>query len=254
MRKFLVKYIDIMKEYRAGKFGNDHLTLHEILDKAGEPDLISKMSVSEIQCLIDSSFGMSKHVFSLIKVKKISLIKKMRSLEEELAKLNVDNYCSSKKISASELARNLKLDVHYCDSSELPDDEEATLSPTVNDKFYGVINISQDGASSFSYMHEIIHYLKDVGVGNKVSKTFARKKQGKTDSPEEQDVNYLTAAASMPYNQIITLLDEYENTDSNKEKDFISRIAGEYQQAEDAVLRRFIEVRSLADYQANFSK
>lgn len=67
MNRYLEKYIDIMKEYRAGKFGNDHLTLHEILDKAGEPDLISKMSVSEIQYLIDNSSGKLKYMFSLIK-------------------------------------------------------------------------------------------------------------------------------------------------------------------------------------------
>ena len=217
MEKYLKKYYEIMQDYRTGKFGEDYLTLRDILEKAGEPELLVKMSPSEIQTIVDTSSGMLKKMFSQREKQKIESIERTKRLEEELTNLNIKKYCDSENISVSVLAKNLGLNVQYCDASELPEDVEATLLPTSNEKYHGVIKILKELTSNFSYMHEIIHYLKDVGAGNRVQKVYARKKQGKTDSAEEQDVNYLTAAASMPYSQISQLLDEFENADSEGE-------------------------------------
>lgn len=249
MKKYLIRYYKIMEDYRAGRYGDNHLTLHDIFEKAGEPELLAKMSLSEIQSLVDTSSGMLKKMFSTIKDRKIQAIERTKRLEEELVRLNIDCYCDVEDISASVLAKNLGLNVQYCDASELPEDVEATLSPTSDSEYHGVINILEKLTSNFSYMHEIIHYLKDVGAGNRVQKVYARKKQGKTDSAEEQDVNYLTAAASMPYSQISLWLDEFENADSEEEQALLDRMSKKYEVKAEAVLRRFIEVRNLVDYQ-----
>ena len=42
------RYYEIMNEFRKGKYGNEHLTLAEILMRAGEPDLLHKMSSEEL--------------------------------------------------------------------------------------------------------------------------------------------------------------------------------------------------------------
>lgn len=70
MTEYLQKYNDIMKKYRCGEFGDTHLTMHEILHKAGEPDLFDKMSLSDLQYLIENTYGIHKQMFSYLKSKK----------------------------------------------------------------------------------------------------------------------------------------------------------------------------------------
>lgn len=56
-----------MKMYRNGDFGEDHLTMGAILEKAGEPKLFEKMSLAELQYLIDNATGINKQMFCMIK-------------------------------------------------------------------------------------------------------------------------------------------------------------------------------------------
>ena len=63
----LDKYYDIMNRYKSGEFGNENLSMHEILDKANAPHLIEEMNLNEIQHLIDSTSGLTKNMFLLIK-------------------------------------------------------------------------------------------------------------------------------------------------------------------------------------------
>ena len=69
MSELLKKYYNIMDMYKNGEFGTEHLSLAEILEKAGEPDLINRMNQSEIQHLIDNSTGLKKHMFIELKSK-----------------------------------------------------------------------------------------------------------------------------------------------------------------------------------------
>jgi len=69
MTELLKKYYHIMDMYKKGEFGTEHLSLAEILEKAGEPDLIDRMNQSEIQHLIDNSTGLKKHMFIELKSK-----------------------------------------------------------------------------------------------------------------------------------------------------------------------------------------
>lgn len=62
-----------MKRYYDGEFGSENLTMHEILEKAGEEDLFEKMSTSEIQTLINNSHGFTKKMFIDILNQKILL-------------------------------------------------------------------------------------------------------------------------------------------------------------------------------------
>ncbi len=251
MEKYLKKYNDIMLKYRNGGFGESHCSLYEILSKAGDAKLIDKMCPSELQKLCSDSFGISQHMFGLLLEKKIRELQKMDILEKELQTYCINQYCENGNLSAESLARKLKLAVRYCSSDELPNDVEATLSASDAKEYFGEIKVLNESVQKFSFMHEIIHYFRDVGVGKRVTCTYTRKRQGKTDSEEEQEVNYLTAAAIMPFNEIVKKLDLYENTNDDT---VIIQTAEEYSQIKSAVMRRFIEVRKLFDYRELYDR
>lgn len=70
----IVKYYEIMKNYRDGIYGNGHLTMHEILEKASVPNLFAEMSIDDIDYLIKASTtGMTKMMFTAIKSQKETL-------------------------------------------------------------------------------------------------------------------------------------------------------------------------------------
>ena len=74
-----------MKLYRNGAFGQNHLTMHDILSQAGEDGLLNKMCLSEITSLRDSSKGISKHLFHLLWANRKSSIANIAKLEKEIA-------------------------------------------------------------------------------------------------------------------------------------------------------------------------
>lgn len=75
MTELIKKYNDIMDMYRNGKFGENLLTMSDILEKAGEPDLFDRMNSNEIQYLLNSSSGMTRLLFNELKKKRITLQK-----------------------------------------------------------------------------------------------------------------------------------------------------------------------------------
>ena len=70
MTEYLQKYNEIMETYHRGEFGDTHLTMHEILHKAGELDLFDKMSLSDLQYLIENTCGIKKQMFCHLKSQK----------------------------------------------------------------------------------------------------------------------------------------------------------------------------------------
>ena len=70
MSEYLQKYNDIMKKYYRGEFDGTHLTMHDILYRAEEPDLFDKMSLDDLQYLIENTSGIHKQMFSYLKSKK----------------------------------------------------------------------------------------------------------------------------------------------------------------------------------------
>lgn len=63
----LEKYYNIITRYQNGEFGSSELSLAEILDAAGERDLLNQMSISEIEYLIDNCSGITKMMFLELK-------------------------------------------------------------------------------------------------------------------------------------------------------------------------------------------
>lgn len=248
--KYLNEYNNIIARYRAGEFGGASLSLYDILDRANNSGLMDKMDLSEIQCLLDSASGMTKWMFSFIKQKEKDKIIAMEHLERELAQYDIESYKQGIDISDTTLAHKLKLEVKYCNDGDLPPDTEAMLCPVDDKEHFGIIKILRDCATSkFSFRHELIHYFRDVKVGNRVTSEFARRRKGKTPNDEEQEVNYLTAASIMPVNEMRLRLDEFENaTTQEEESAFLSELSKQYEQDNAVMLRRLIEVRRLVDY------
>ncbi len=170
-------------------------------------------------------------------------VKEMNEMENALR----NSVLYSLKLSAddSELSTKLGLKVEYV--TDMADDNEAELLPIDGDSYYGLIRLGKRTEKyKFAYIHEIMHYIFDVGYGNKVTKCFSRKKKGKTNSHEEQRINYITAAYIMPFEQIVNELYKYDHSIPKMDEiAFIRTLQTRYEQSETAVIRRIREVRKL---------
>lgn len=171
-------------------------------------------------------------------------ISEMEEMENALR--NSVLYSLNLNADDSELSRKLKLKVEYV--SDMADDNEAELLPINDDEYYGLIRLRKELEKyKFAYIHEIIHYIFDVGYGNKVTESFTRKRKGKTNSREEQRTNYMTAAYIMPKEQIQNVLNTYDNNKPKMDElVFIRSLQERYEQTETAVIRRIREVRRLS--------
>lgn len=143
------------------------------------------------------------------------------------------------------LAKEFNLEILVDD--KLPEDVEAVLDeptlPTPN----GVVRIKSKYVDNhFSFIHEIMHYVFDVGTGNKVKMQYARNVKGKTKDPREQEINYLTAAYQLPYAEMKNKLKEFNNSYPKDELKFVAGLCDEYKQPREAVLRRIREVKRIA--------
>ena len=65
------KYDEIINNYRSGKLGDINLSMQSILENVGEEELFDRMSIEDIDYLINNSTGIIKIMFSLIKNKKM---------------------------------------------------------------------------------------------------------------------------------------------------------------------------------------
>ncbi len=66
------KYNDIMQRYRNGEFGDNYLTLAQIMAAAGEPDFFENLTIEEIDELINQSTGMLRMFFAGLKEKTLN--------------------------------------------------------------------------------------------------------------------------------------------------------------------------------------
>lgn len=150
-------------------------------------------------------------------------------------------------LNDEDLPQKLGLKIEYVESNKLPPDTEAELCPIDDARYNGLVRINTKLKTTlFPYMHEIIHYLKDVGIGNRVNQVFTRKSTGKTETEDEQHVNYLTASAVMRYQEIKRLLEQYDKSKPKMDElAFVESICDKYKQDRVAVIRRIGEVRRL---------
>jgi len=169
----------------------------------------------------------------------------MCQLEDWLATSELSrfhNHCSDE-----ELSNIFQLKVEYADERELPANTEAILMPYDGQDYVGLIKLQEKlRTTRFAYIHEIVHYLMDVGAGNRVTTTFARKTTGKTENDHEQDINYITAAYIMPLQEIQKSLQKYdESIPKLDELMFIQELQEKYGQDRKGVIRRIQEVRKI---------
>lgn len=60
----LDEFNEIMNRYRNGEFGKQSLSMYDILEKAGKPNLLEELSSEEKEELRSKSFGMVKMLFN----------------------------------------------------------------------------------------------------------------------------------------------------------------------------------------------
>lgn len=180
---------------------------------------------------------------SLFRKEKKFTVSEMIEMEEEL-KCSV-LYTKGLNADDKDLSKKLQLKVEYVDG--MNNDNEAELLPAEDGIHLGIIRLRKELKKyKFAYIHEIIHYIFDVGYGNKVTKAYARKRQGKTNGYDEQRINYKTAAYIMPYPQILQELQNYDNSSPKMDElKFVRGLQKRYEQSETAVVRRIREVRGL---------
>jgi len=173
-------------------------------------------------------------------------VKKTIELEEKLEKsiLAEVGYAKTDK----ELAERFRLKIQEVNDTELSSDTEAALIPSDDSEYLGVIKVKSSYQENlFTCIHEIIHYVFDVGYGKPVSSTFERKKRGKTPDDHEQEINYLAASYSMPYDQMLKAISEYEKSSPKMDElKFVAGLCERYHQSWETVLRRIREVKRIA--------
>lgn len=182
----------------------------------------------------------------LWKKKKGFTVREMEEMEEELR--NSKLYSLGLSADDEKLSEKLGLKVEYVTDTAIKDDNEAELLPSDDDRYYGLIRLRKELEKyKFAYIHEIIHFIFDVGYGNKVTECYARKRKGKTDRSEEQRTNYKTAPYIMPEEKILDALHDYDNSRPKMDElQFLRGLQEQYEQSEEAVIRRIREVRRMS--------
>lgn len=169
----------------------------------------------------------------------------MIEVEEWLKKICVPTIGERSK--EEDIAKKLKLKVEYVDSSEFDPHVEAELRPAQDVSFNGLIRVRQDlKGKSFAYLHEIMHYLWDVQIGNPVREVYTRMSQGHTEGKHEQKINYAAASYIIPYVQLDKAISEYDKARPwGDELAFVRGLCDQYGQPRDVVIRRIKEVRAI---------
>lgn len=173
-------------------------------------------------------------------------VEKMIELEEKLKHSPLAEIGFAK--TDEYLADTLKLEIAVVDDSRLPRDTEATLTHNSNPDYFGLIQVKETyRRNMFACIHEIIHYVFDVGCGNYVQGSFERKVRGKTQDAHEQEINYMTAAYSMPLVQFQNAIRDYNGSfPKADELKFVQDLCERYGQGRESVLRRIREVKRLS--------
>lgn len=172
-------------------------------------------------------------------------VEKMIELEDKLAQSPLAEIGFAKTDEA--LADILGLEIIVVPDNELPKDTEATLIHNENPKYFGLIQVKKSYRNNmFACIHEIIHYVFDVGCKNYVQESFERRVRGKTQDSHEQEINYMAASYSMPFTQIKDAITRYDNSFPKiDELVFIHDLCKHYGQGRESVLRRIREVKRI---------
>lgn len=144
------------------------------------------------------------------------------------------------------LAGELKLEI--VEDDNIPAENRGLLDKPRNPaKYNGTIRYRKKPddkyASNFDIVHEIMHYIYDVGEGKVVAQSFSRVHHGYRRGHKEQKIDYYAAAAAIPINELRNILQTEENISSDE---LITNLMEMYRQPRETVARRVNEVRVLA--------
>lgn len=141
------------------------------------------------------------------------------------------------------LAEKFKLDI------DAPVDKKhraALVAPT-KEGYNGLILLrDKDNPNRFDLIHEMVHYVFDVGVGNVVTNSFYEdySENRESDNEDEREVNYMTAAIIMPFAEIERKLKDYFESDQKTDlMAFITSLQTDYSVSRGSVQMRIQEVR-----------
>lgn len=175
-------------------------------------------------------------------------IKKKYRIYTDIAR-KVDNENDIDTIDIPELAEHLNLQMENVPSSFLEKDTRACLDIAIENSGYnGIIRYTSDGdndyESNFDLIHEIMHYLKDVGAEKKVTKSFARMNHGNRRGYHEQMIDYYAAAVAIPKESLQKRIrshigDPYDDC-------FVEKLTDIYKQPKNMIIRRIGEVEALS--------
>lgn len=182
------------------------------------------------------------------------LFKKKKETLSTKEMIEIENWliseCDPKigQISSEEdLSSKLKLKVEYVAAKDLNEYVEAELTPIDDDRYNGLIRVNSSCmGKSFAYLHEIMHYIYDVGIGKKVDRVFTRMARGHTEGAHEQKINYMAAAFTMRYDKIEPRIRAYDESRPRMDAvKFVDELSREYKQPRSVVVRRIQEIRRI---------
>ena len=152
-------------------------------------------------------------------------------------------------LDVESLARGLKLEI-ISDSSPMTENKRCVLSTSDSPECNGAIHVwrgeTDQKSKNFDILHEIVHYLKDVGVGKKVSKSFARThhSDGYRRGHREQIVDYYAAAMAIPEESLRDRIKTCSRDPYSEE--FVNKMMEVYEMPRETVVRRINEVSFLS--------
>lgn len=180
-------------------------------------------------------------------------VQEMSQLERQLKDCVLFQKSELKNSSSIEvLCEKLKLELERSDT--MLKGEEAELVHSENENYNGKIILLNDlKPSGFACVHEIMHYIFDVGYGNKVpiGHRYPRMINSEGTDPDERKMDYLAAAYTMPYEEILKEIEKYDDRKSKMTSQaFLENLMSTYHQSETATIRRVREVRRLSNAKA----
>ena len=175
--------------------------------------------------------------------------KEILSLDELLSvELNVKNKLFERygwPISKDVVREQMNLDIQTLDLSP---DIEAILQPSCSEEKNGEILVNRlyEDDGEFEYMHEVIHYIIDIGVGKKVDKEFRRKHSENSSDAHEREIDSTAAATLIPIFLLLHDIDRYrKNIWLTDEVAFMQELREKYSCSQACLEKRFKEVHRL---------
>lgn len=126
---------------------------------------------------------------------------------------------------------------------------EAQLCPASSaTNFNGqiIINSMYEEDSVFDYMHEVVHYIHDVGVGNKVDHNFTRKHENNRIDETERQIDFLTAVSLIPIDELAKDIDYYnKHWYILNEARYTRKLLQKYKCSKECLMQRYSEVHTV---------